>query len=172
MEFQIQPSLSFPTSDIFGSNDKFVLREVGVILIVVIKLWRCFVEIFGAAEVRFFRLVSDVALLYLCFLKWQSNYSDEELFPGVDSEISDKILRNLKANRRRSKRWKVLFDVVSILPHHYLQSFICSSVSQFDTLCESSINLRWLRLLYIFRLPKPFETIDHLLGVNITQCCD
>ena len=110
------------------------------------------------------RLISDILLLYLCFLKYESNYSDEELFPGVDSEIPDKILRNLEANRKRSKRWKVLFDVVSILPHHYLQNFLCSTVTSWNSLCDSSINLRWLRLLYIFRLPKLFETIDHLLG--------
>ena len=125
---------AFPYFGYFRLNDKFVLREVGVILIVILQsVEMCFVEIFGAAEVRYFRLISDILLLYLCFLKYESNYSDEELFPGVDSEIPDKILRNLEANRKRSKRWKVLFDVVSILPHQYtvvlLNHFIVRFIS-------------------------------------------
>ena len=92
---------AFPYFGYFRLNDKFVLREVVVILIVILQsVEMCFVEIFGAAEVRYFRLISDILLLYLCFLKYESNYSDEELFPGVDSEIPDKILRNLEANRK------------------------------------------------------------------------
>ena len=123
----------------------------------------CFVDIFGATKVKYSRFVSDCLLMFLCYLKWKSDYRDEELFPGIDSEIPDKILKSLQASRDKGKRWKVLFDIVSILPHYYVQEALCMIMPQSEMICLNSVNLRWMRLLYIIRLPKLFETLDHLL---------
>ena len=77
-------------------------------------------------KVGYFRPISDVVLLYLCFLKYESNYSDEELFPGVDSEIPDKMLRNLKANRKRAsggKYYSMLFQsyLITTFKHFFVR---------------------------------------------------
>ena len=98
----------------------------------------------------------------MCYLN-EIRLSRQELFPGVDSEIPDKILKSLQASRDKGKRWKVLFDIVSILPHYYVQEALCMIMPQSEMICLNSVNLRWLRLLYIIRLPKLFETLDHLL---------
>ena len=148
----------------FASESKGIWRETGVILVVILQTIEiCFVDIFGATKVKYSRFVSDCLLMFLCYLKWKSDYRDEELFPGVDSEIPDKILKSLQASRDKGKRWKVLFDIVSILPHYYVQEALCMLMPQSGMICSNSFNLRWLRLLYIARLPKLFETLDHLL---------
>ena len=147
----------------FASESKGIWRETGVILVVILQtIEMCFVDIFGATKVKYSRFVSDCLLMFLCYLKWKSDYRDEELFPGVDSEIPDKILKSLQASRDKGKRWKVLFDIVSILPHYYVQEAFVCILPQHETICLNLINLR-LRLLYIVRLPKLFETLDHLL---------
>ena len=141
-----------------------VLREIGVIFIILLQVVElCFVEIFGSNKVPYFRFTSDCILIYLCSLKWKSGYRDEELFPGIESEIPDKILKSLQANRNKNKAWKVIFDMIAIVPIYYFQDLLCNIFSTSSNFCLSSFNLRWLRLLYMFRIPKLFETIDHLL---------
>ena len=155
----------------FAPESKVVWREIGVIFIVILQTIEiCFVDIFGATKVKYSRFVSDCLLMFLCYLKWESDYRDEELFPGVDSEIPDKILKSLQASRDKGKRWKVLFDIVSILPHYYVQEALCMIMPQSEMICLNSVNLRWLRLLYIIGLPKLFETLDHLLQGEFLHC--
>ncbi len=145
-------------------DNQKILREFGVIFFILIQsIEICFVEIFNANKIDYFRFVTDSLLIYLCYLKWESDYRDEELFPGIESEIPDQILKNLKSNRNKSKEWKVIFDIFAIVPHYYVQKILCSIFSSSSIMCFSSFNLRWFRVLYIFRLPKLFETLDHLL---------